>query len=160
MTKNISSTELTEQIDLFRQLLVSSWPHLDNLMEHHDWDHDMDLILDWIQVNWELLVERELLGKGNYLTPMSVPLSMRVINNNIAPNFSVVTQVSRDILDLKTGKTLPKNCTLRFCGFCSAQEKGFGLYPPFDLASLVLDSTKELFIVPFSNLEFCLIKLS
>jgi len=33
-------------------------------METHDWDEDGDFTFDWIQANWEFLVERELLGKG------------------------------------------------------------------------------------------------
>lgn len=152
----ISPTKLTKQLELFRQFLVSNMPYLNDFMKNHDWDSDMDLTLDWIQVNWELLVERELLGKDKYLTPLSTPLSVRITNKNVNPNYSVVTQILKNLPDLKTGKNLPKNTPLRFLGFCSAVKNGFGLYPPFDLADLVLDSTKESFVVPFAELEFYL----
>ena len=70
MQKNelVSSKRLTKQIELFRQFLVSGWPNLDALMEHHDRNNDMAFSDDWIQTNWEFLVERELLGNGRYVS--------------------------------------------------------------------------------------------
>lgn len=157
---DISSVKLNKQVDLFRQFLNSSYSSVDELMEYHDWDNDMDLTLDWIQTNWELLFERELLGKNKYLTPLSVPLSTRVTKKNTIPKYSVNTKISKDMLDMRTERLLPKNKDLRFFGFCSAcKEGGFGFYPPFDLANLVLDLTKEIFTVPLSELEFFLVKI-
>ncbi len=39
-------------------------------MENHDWEEDGNFIDDWIQMNWEFLIEREILGKGKYLAPL------------------------------------------------------------------------------------------
>ncbi len=128
-------------------------------MKDHEWDDDMDFIDDWVQVNWELLVERELLRKGKYLTSLSLPLPSRVTNKKAYTEYSVYAQVFNEIKDLKTGKNIPKNNLLRLSGFCSAcKGGGFGLYPPFDLANVVLDSTKEIYVVPLSKLKFSLIK--
>ncbi len=62
--------DITSHILNFRNFLNSSWAWLDALMEAHDWDEDGDFTLDWIQTNWEFLVERELLGKDRYLLPL------------------------------------------------------------------------------------------
>lgn len=62
--------DITSHILNFRNFLNSSWPWLDALMEVHDWDEDGDFTLDWLQVNWEFLVERELLGKDKHLLPL------------------------------------------------------------------------------------------
>lgn len=160
MIELISSKRLTKQLEYFRQFLISSWPYLDILMENHDWDNDMDFIDDWLQTNWEFLIERELLGQGIYLSPLAIYLSTRTITKNASPNYSVITLVSKNVLDFKTGKYLPKNCALRLLGFCSElAEGGTGLYPPFDLVDLVSDSTREHFIASFSELEFQLMKL-
>ncbi|MFT4553324.1 MAG: hypothetical protein ACI9S8_001962, partial [Chlamydiales bacterium] len=56
--------DVTEQVNHFRSYLKSGWPCVDSLMDCHDWENDGDLIDDWIQVSWELLVERELLPEG------------------------------------------------------------------------------------------------
>ena len=144
----------------FRLFLIASWPHLDSLMESHNWDEDGGFTLNWLQANWEILVERELLGDETFLMPLSVPLTTRVINKNARAKYSVMTYISRDMPDCRTEKKLPQNCTLRFFGLLSALKAGgFGLYPPFDFVHLVLDSTKETFIVPFSGLQFHLIEL-
>ncbi len=55
--------DITQHVEKFRGFLNISWDHvIYNIMEDHDWDEDGDLIDDWMQVNWELLVEREILG--------------------------------------------------------------------------------------------------
>ena len=36
-------------------------------MSNHDWDDDGGFIDEWLQVNWEFLVERELLEKKGFL---------------------------------------------------------------------------------------------
>jgi hypothetical protein len=67
---NTLPIEITSHILNFRNFLNSSWPLLDALMEVHDWDEDGNFTLDWIQANWEFLIERELLGEGRYLLPI------------------------------------------------------------------------------------------
>ncbi|MDB6081581.1 MAG: hypothetical protein JWO53_853, partial [Chlamydiia bacterium] len=51
--------------------------------------------------------------------------------------------------------SLPTNKRLRLYSF-RASGRSFGLYPPFDVATLVIDSTKELFYAPFKELKFYL----
>ncbi len=64
--------DVTDQILKFRDFFIICWPQLDKFILEHDWDDDVDFIDDWIQVNWEFLVERELLGKEGYLLPLNL----------------------------------------------------------------------------------------
>jgi len=47
---------------------------------------------------------------------------------------------------------------IKIDGFFHKNE-GYGLYPPFNLANLTIDWTKEQFTVPFDALYFYLAKL-
>ncbi len=62
--------DITHQITHFRDFLVASWPFLDLMMKQHNWEEDGWFSDEWIQVNWEFLVERELLGSTKRLFPL------------------------------------------------------------------------------------------
>ncbi|MGK0181164.1 MAG: hypothetical protein ACI9YB_000449 [Halioglobus sp.] len=161
--------DVTEQVNHFRSYLKSGWPCVDSLMDCHDWENDGDLIDDWIQVSWELLVERELLPEGQYLTPLA-PASCcgdRVTKKNMKPTFMIATEFSEETLDLRRKKKIPVDVPLRVFGFLSqgSQEGYFQLCPNFDVVELVKDKGKrmkmeDIFYVPVSNLKFSLRKWS
>lgn len=135
--------EITHQINLFREFLIASWPFLDKLMKNHDWDNDVNFTEDWVEANWELLVEREILGKGATITPLSISENQRVFNKGIEPNYSVVTLLPNEMYDLHSKKIITNNISYRLIGFCTSLERGgFGLYPPFDVAILTNDNKK------------------
>ena len=146
---------VTNQIALFRDFLNVVWPSLDALMANHDW-HDVWFTSQWLQVNWEFLVERQIFGKDNgALTPFSIDKGKRVLphNSEYVYNVFALPKKNCDPLDVKKNIKPPFNKGLRFFGLLSST-RGYGLYPPFDLADLVLDSPRELFLVPFSELDF------
>ncbi|MDB6081207.1 MAG: hypothetical protein JWO53_479, partial [Chlamydiia bacterium] len=59
--------DVTDHLTKFRDFLCICWPSIDSLMSDHDWHDDGDFIDDWLGANWELFVERELLGKNGFL---------------------------------------------------------------------------------------------
>lgn len=149
--------DITKHIINFRDFLNACWPFLDELMLNHDWDSDGDFIDDWLQMNWELLVERELLEGQGFLTQFSVThLSDRIIRPEAVANYTVIAKSERIVTDLKRKIIVPFDKGLRLYSFSTFKNRGYGLYPPFDLAELVLDSKKELFIVPIKDLNFYL----
>lgn len=160
MDIEILPTNITAHILNFRNFFVASWPSLDELMNHHDWENDGLFTSNWMQVNWEFLVERELLGNNGFLTQFSIThISARILFPNARPNFVVLAQSDRQLLDLKKNIFIPFDKNLRLYSFRTLIDGAFGVYPPFDLACLVLDSTKELFIAPLDQLEFYLDKI-
>lgn len=57
-----------EIVLFFRQFLIKSWPIISQHLDSIDWDEDAYFLDDWMQANWELLVERQL-GKEIFLLP-------------------------------------------------------------------------------------------
>jgi hypothetical protein len=128
-------------------------------MEYHDWDEDGDFIDDWLQLNWELLVEREILEDRGFLTQFSMThLSKRITFNMSTQQYAIIARSNQELLDKRTKKQIPFEKKLRLFSFRTYRDNSFGLYPPFDLACLVMDSTNELYTTEFFNLRFYLVK--
>ena len=152
--------DITKQIINFRDFLNASWPFLDKAMKDHDWDSDENFIDDWLQVNWEFFLERELLKGKGFLTELSVMLTGRITKPEALANYTVLVKSDKYICDIKNQKALPFDKNLRLYSFSSLYKNGgYGLYQPFDLVDLVIDATKELFIVPIADLKFYLVHL-
>ena len=153
--------DITHHITLFRKFLNISWDYVVyNLMDQHDWDNDGDLIDDWMQINWELLVGRELLGKELTLTQFSIThLSGNILNPNIEPDFMVIGKPKDDyIVDVKSSKKIQYKGMLRLflLKTKNPNSNSFSFGPPFEIACLIDIKTEELYHVLFDNLSFCL----
>ncbi|MDB6081213.1 MAG: hypothetical protein JWO53_485 [Chlamydiia bacterium] len=147
--------DVTEHITKFRDFLCICWPSIDSLMDDHDWDNDGGFFSDWLAVNWELLVERELLcGKG-FLKPFGIThLDSRVIFPNQKPTHAVYAKSNNLLFDMrKPPVSLPTDQKLRLFSFGSSK-KNFGLHPPFDVAAVFADISKKYFYVLFKELQF------
>ncbi|CUI18081.1 hypothetical protein PNK_p0027 (plasmid) [Candidatus Protochlamydia naegleriophila] len=153
-------TIVNQQIEHFRQFLIAAWPSLDNLMENHDWDDDGDFIDKWLQVNWEFLVERELLGPNNYLNSYGFFKALRVTNPDARANYQIICKPKNNLIliDNKTKIPISKEHELIFKIFLSQYETTYGLYPPFDYACLKSIGNKEHFYVSIQDIEFNLEK--
>ena len=155
--------DITSHIIKFRDFMNASWPFLDDLMEEHDWENEPYFTLDWLQANWELLVERELLGEHGYLTEFSMSMvTSRYRNPDAKAIYAVVVKPVIQLIDLYKNTVIPSDENLIFYSFKSAcKGGGFGLYPPFDLVCIGIATKKEttsknLFLVPLKNLIFYL----
>lgn len=153
--------DITQHILFFRDFLNISWDHvIYNLMNQHDWDNDGDLIDDWMQVNWELLLERELLGKDLTLTQFSTThLTKNILKNDIEPNFMVICKPKNNsMLDAKSNKEILNKGCLRLFSLktkCS-KSNSFSFGPPFEIACLIDVETSELYHVLFDKVYFVL----
>jgi len=148
--------DITYQIIHFRDFLVASWPFLNKMMANHDWDDDVQFSIDWIQVNWEFLVERELLGKAGYIIPLEN--GRRITDPDSFANYKIVceTSDSMELIDRLTKKLNYLGEELLIDGFSSRYETTFGLYPPFDFVDLSCSNRKKLYVVPLDKCKFWL----
>ncbi|CRX38696.1 hypothetical protein [Estrella lausannensis] len=152
--------DITNHINTFRDFLNTTWPFLDKLMEDHNWDDDGYFIGDWLQVNWEFFVERELLEEKGFLTQFSVSyLSGRITKPEAIANYTVLAKSEKQLIDARTGMIIPFDKGTRLYCFSTYKDNAYGLYPPFDYAELVVDSEKKLYTVPVKDLQFYLVKL-
>lgn len=151
-------TIVNQQVEYFRQFLNAAWPHVDNLMFNHDWDEDGNFIDKWLQVNWEFLVERELLGPNNYLDSYGFFKALRITNPHAKANYKIICKPKDNtiLIDDKTKRTIPKEINLIFKIFLTQYETTYGLYPPFDYACLRSIGSKELFYVSIHDIDFIL----
>lgn len=128
---------VTDHIQKFRKFLLDCWADLDSLLENHDWDNDQYLTLEWIQSNWEFLVERQLLKKGSYLSCIGFShQEKRIMFPNVKVTHEIVCLSKRDdfFVDDESKIIIPRDCRLIFKGFLKKMDGSYGLYPPFDYA--------------------------
>ena len=148
--------DITQHIRTFRNFLNAAWPNLDALMEAHDWDEDGGFTVDWIQVNWELLVERELLGKENFLAPLE--WNNRITFPEKHAKYKVICKIP-DGLEIKDWILKSNNYEgeeLLISGFCTPRGISYGLYPPFDFVELCSPNKKKIYIIPIDSCRFFL----
>ena len=112
----------------FRDFLNLSWSAIDKISFLIDWDDDPYFIDCWLQSNWELLVERLFLPKGQSLRPYGY---------NQSPNSRrSVSAVPATHIALYRLKSDPR---MVFIFSCLVTEDTTGsttaLSPPFDLVS-------------------------
>lgn len=87
--------DITYQVRHFRDFLVSAWPYLDQMMNNHDWEDDGWFSDEWIQANWEFLIERELLGNRGSLDPLDG--SDRITFPELSATYKVVCDVTKGV---------------------------------------------------------------
>lgn len=160
------ATNITNHLVKFRDFMVAAWPSLDSIMDQHDWEDDGGFTLDWVQVNWEFLVERELLGDSQYaLAALSCHSKDDRISNPIKLPSHVVLAYAKEqnvsLLDYWDMSRVPFEAELRLAGFITTlKPRGLGYYPPFDFAELKYDSRKKTYHVPLTELSFILAPLT
>ena len=148
--------DITNHIIKFRNFLNASWPCLDELMDNHEWDDDGGFIDDWIQCNWEFLVERELLNKQGHLFPLE--WNSRITEYRGQRLYQITCTIKKDIELIDWIKKINnyENEKLLLSGFRTKHETSFGLYPPFDYVEIRSKDKKKIYIIPFSSCRFIL----
>jgi hypothetical protein len=129
----------------YRNFLLSSWLSLSETLRDLNWDTDPYFIDEWMQSNWELLVERQV-GDEITLLPYgydSTP-GARYLEKNKSAN-------RRLIADLDVQPLHEKSI---FLCFTSKTTSGFETAPPFNFAYLESIKTRERFAVPIEGLSF------
>lgn len=151
---------VTSQILKFRDFLVHSWPDLDRLMENHNWDDDVGFMDDWVQVNWEFLVERELLQNKGSLKSYIFG-DFRVTHSDRAATHVIICKpkCSTLLVDDATQTVLPCNIRLGFGGFIKKLNPGYGWYPPFDYLTAFTTNKKQYFRLAVNSIDFFMEKI-
>lgn len=156
----MAKINVTEHILKFRHFLLSSWNDLDLLMEDHDWHDDGDFTDDWLQVNWEFLVERQLLKGTGFLNTIGIYSEQPRITSPQAQCTHLILCTVKDgkeLIDCFSGTKLPKESMLLFRCFYKNQGTNLGLYPPFDHVEVTsLFGKKERFCFKVNEVDFFL----
>ncbi|MBA3238015.1 MAG: hypothetical protein H0T62_06650 [Parachlamydiaceae bacterium] len=155
-----SPIDITSHIVMFRNFLNISWPFVDVLMENHDWEEDGNFIDDWIQINWEFLIEREILGKGKYLATLE--WNSRITFPDERAKYEIACEITTQ-LEMKDWILKSNNYEgedLLLFGFRSPINASYGLYPPFDFVEVRSFEKVKTYIVPLDCCNFWLKPMS
>ncbi len=81
-------------IRIFSHFLNSSWTIVNQLLIDRDYTSNEDVLNDWLQSNWELLVERKILKLNDYLEVYGDGAdfngaSSRITDPNAVANFKI-----------------------------------------------------------------------
>lgn len=157
--------EIDKAIKIFVDFLNSSWTIVYQLLLNRDYTSNEDSINDWLQANWELLVERKVLKVNEYLEVYGEGadyngISSRITGSEALPNFKVIvkTKNGNSILDVLNNEQVRfENVTFnKIVGFKS----GFYTLEPEFKYVLITDDNLELErVVAISDIEFELEKL-
>jgi hypothetical protein len=138
--------KINSHINKFLKFLDATNPLVDELMLDHNWDDDLDLPTAWIQANWELLVQRELLGEESYLPPIIE--RTRILDSHEMPTHNLIAKVRDD-----------SESTYVVDGFVTKDGNFFAYRPPFNLASLIhlsdqMEQTRKPIYFPIDEVDF------
>ena len=107
-------------------------------------------------VNWEFLVERELLGKEHYLMPLEG--NSRITSPTALSDYKVTCELitKTEMKDWILKSNNYEDEELLISGFCSVSGSSYGLYPPFDFVEINSIGRKKIHIIPINCCRFLL----
>lgn len=147
-------------IKLFADFLNISWTIIPKLLNDRDYTSNEDSLNDWLQANWELLVERKILNIGEYLEIYGdgadfYGASSRITDKEAIPNFQVIVKPLNmsNIYDVLNNESVELiDCI--FDKFVSFKNDFYYLEPEFNYI-LVLDyTTKKERVFALSEIYF------
>ena len=94
-------------IKIFASFLNNSWNTISPLIRERSYTSNEDSLNDWLQANWEVLVERKILNLGKYLEVYGDGAdfngaSSRITNIDALPHFRIIIKStsSRKVYDI------------------------------------------------------------
>jgi hypothetical protein len=124
---------------------------VEDLMGDHDWDNDSFLPMEWMQANWKLLVQREILGENCYLPPFFG--SVRLFNRDKPTTHNLVAKIKND----------PES-SYGLGSFLTQIDVGKYWYkPPYNIAHLYLladqnKSSRDPYYFPIDKVDFFIVE--
>jgi len=149
--------EVTKSINNFRNFILHSWEGLSFFLNNCDDPEEM--LNNWLQANWEILIESTLTKENEYLEVYGFGADCNGESSRVCYPDKLPT---RRILCYPTNGKLVKdylsnenvdiaNCD--FMGFVSLDDNYYKVKPPFDFVLLSKDSQ---FLIHFEDVIFVL----
>lgn len=134
---------LNQLIINFQYFILACWPQVSLIMEHLNWDENPYFIDEWLQSNWELLVEKQL-GSDKVLLPS--------YGYDPSPN-SRYTKVGVEPTHRIVCKALNNEKHYHFLKFVSKNGGALAFEPPFDFVA-VKNAENKIEYLKAENVEF------
>jgi hypothetical protein len=119
-------------------------------MENLDWDNDPYFVENWIQANWELMVERQILDSEQFLLPYGYDVKPECRHTNIGK-----AATHRVIVSLKSESK--KYCFLTFTSKNSSTTK---FEPPLNYIAVKDLTTGDISHIHLDKVDFSVENIS
>lgn len=129
----------------FRSFLIACWPSMSEILEQLDWDESPYFLDDWIQANWELMVEKQILDPGQLLVPYGYCSSPECRYTYKDEN------LTHRVTCKKNGQPVPQ---YNFFCFVAKSDGVSKIEPPFDFVNVEDFKTGDRLSLPFKDVDF------
>ena len=140
---------ISDLINNFRTFLILSWPCLSSILEKLDWDESPYFLENWLQANWELLVEQQILEDKQFMRPYGYDASPNCRFNSKG---SVTTH--QVICTLNGGGDGKKYIFLAFV--TTSNGSNYKIEAPFDYVDVEEVNTGNRITLPIEKVDFSL----
>ena len=136
--------QINQLIDNFRCFLLSCWPQFLKLQCQINWDESPYFTDDWLQANWELMVEYQALKHEQYLAPYGYnhASDCRYLNKGKVCTHRVAC------------KEINKEEVFYFLCLVTKSDDGCAIRPPFDFIDVEDKVTGKRTSIPLKNATF------
>lgn len=128
----------------FHKFILACWPQINIILKNLDWDDDPYFIDHWLQSNWELLVESQLLESKGFLHPYGYDINPECRQTTVG---AIATH--RLIVILKA-----KKIRYEFVNFIAASANGNSCEPPFDKVGVRDLVNGDITYIPLELVDF------
>ena len=140
--------EINKEIRAFASFLNASWNIVVPLLSGREYTSDESSIGDWLQANWEILIEKKILKQNEYLEVYSEGADyngsssrMNDIEALATHNISIVPQ--NKAIDILNNEIISSKEELEFDRLVGFQNGFYINQPPFNYALLIDNSGIE-----------------
>ena len=142
---------VNSEMALFADFMTDSWKTVSAFlsMSKHRFPSESEFVSNWMQANWELLVETALMENGNFLfqygdgSDFGLAVS-RVSFPRAVPSHAVVCCSPQPVVDYLTNKLVDLRSGFPLDQLLSFDGKHYDPSPPFDYAHIRGETNQEL----------------
>lgn len=153
---------ITKEIKVFADFLNNSWSIVHEVLMNRDYTTDESSVNDWLQANWELLVERKVLKINEYLEVYGDEAdfngdSSRITDPDASPNYKVRVKpkIGNEVFDL-LNKERVESYRLSFDKLVTFREGFYFLEPGFEFVLCIDDESDIERVVAIAEVDFVL----
>lgn len=140
--------EIDKAIRIFSDFLNSSWEIVTPLLIDRSYTSDESSIGDWLQANWEILVEKKVLKQNEYLEIYSDGAdyngsSSRMSDIEAMPTHTLKVFPKNETVDVLNNEIIHNKAEFEFDRLVGFQNGFYTNLPPFNYALLTDSSGNE-----------------
>jgi hypothetical protein len=140
--------DIDKALRIFSTFLNSSWKSVAPLLIERSYTSDESSIGDWLQVNWEILVEKKVLKQNEYLEIYSdgadyYGSSSRMVDIEAKPTHTIKVFSNGEANDVLNSEIITNKAEFQFERFVGFENGYYVDQPPFNYALVSENSGLE-----------------